>query len=74
LQDGSAVAFTGIHVKEGALNESQGSITFPGVGRHGAFVMEFPRQENPATTFSLTINDQLIFSVLNLRKARFQSS
>jgi hypothetical protein len=72
LEDGSAVAYTAIHVKEGALTEGQGSITFPSLGRGGSFVMEFPRQENP-TTFSLTISDQPLCSGVNLHKARFQT-
>jgi hypothetical protein len=71
-QDGAITKRSAIHIKEGALAEGKNSIIFPSVGKKGAFVMEFPRQEDP-TTFSITVNDHPIFSAINLHSALFQS-
>jgi len=75
--DGAVASYTIIHVKEGALSEGTNSITFPSIGKRGAFVMQSPRPQDkepgsltPATpvTFSITANDQPIVPALNLRK------
>jgi hypothetical protein len=71
-REGLCQKFSELHIKEGALTKENGTVTFPPTGKRGAFVMEFPSQENP-TTFSITVNDQPIFSAINLRKATFQS-
>jgi hypothetical protein len=73
LADGTNAAYTAIRAKEGALTERDGSFSFSPVGKRGAFVMEFPRADNPGMTFSVVVNDQPLFSGIDLRKATFQS-
>ena len=36
--------------QEGALSEDKNSLTFPSVGKKGAFVLQFPRPETPQPT------------------------
>ena len=71
--DGTTLGYAAIRAKEGALAENNGSINFPPAGKRGAFVMEFRRSEIPGPTFSLLVNDQPLFSGVNLRKMRFAS-
>jgi hypothetical protein len=70
-EDGVSSAYTAIHAKEGALTERDGSVSFPAPGSRGAFVMQFAAPT--ARTFSLTINDEPLFSGLNLRTARYET-
>jgi hypothetical protein len=58
--DGTTLGYAAIRVKEPT-------------GKSGAFVMEFQRSEIPVPTFSLLVNDQPLFSGVNLRQLRFQS-
>jgi hypothetical protein len=70
---GANAGYTAIRIKEGALEEDgAGSFSLPRVGKRGAFVMEFQRPKQ-LRTFSLVVNDQPIFSGINLRAARFRS-
>jgi hypothetical protein len=63
-----------IRAKEGALREDgAGSFTFPPLGKRGAFVMEFKRGDIPGTTFSLLVNDQPLFSSIDLHRADFRT-
>jgi hypothetical protein len=68
-REGACQKYSAMQIKEGALTKENGTVTFPPTGKR---VMEFPRQENPAS-FSITVNDQPIFSAINLHNLGFQS-
>jgi hypothetical protein len=69
--DGTMTAHTAIRPKEGHMADRSGAVTFPGLGKHGAFIMEFESLDKLLPTFSLVVNDQPLFSGVNLRKAAF---
>jgi hypothetical protein len=70
---GATAGYTAIRVITGALDEdAAGLINFPSIGKRGAFVMEFLRPKQ-LRTFSIVVNDQPLFSSINLRTARFAS-
>jgi hypothetical protein len=72
-QDGTPATYTAIRAKEGDMAPRSGSVTFPGPGKRGAFVMEFMPLPAETQTFSLTVNDQPILSGINLHHAIFRS-
>ncbi len=71
--NGEVFGYTAIRVKEGAVTENDGSLAFPAVGKRGACVLEFAFRKIFQAPFSFVVNEQPVFSGINLRQARFES-
>lgn len=67
LPDGTAVAYSGIRPKGGAVAENSDAVLFPPRGMRGAIVLQFPALDPATQTFTLVVNDQPLFSGMNLR-------
>jgi hypothetical protein len=71
--DGIPIAIQAFRRKVAPPNAANGTLTVAEHPSRGAFVLVFPRRADYLKTFSLVVDDQPLFSGVNLHRAKFVS-